>query len=430
LTLSRIKVENFRCIKTADLNLAPLTILYGENGTGKSSIIEGIQLLKQSVNRPINLNGRDINQPGHIIGQNFGEYYDIVRNNDEESWITFEIETKLTQFESSQLLAFNSFSRHLLERINSAGTRVSFRNREIKQSILLNSQILETVEYIQVSPTGTRFHVTYPETLIDKPTKRTGDEFLNADNFRVATGHEEINAIGELSASVIEILQMSLLKTYLLSASRGEVPRTGFAKITPEWVGTKGENIVELLSLLYSLSRPEYSGIVGKIKLWAERFQIKELYAGWIGKEELKATFRDPKLPKARPNLSDAGRGSRQILPVIIQIFFSEIGSTLMVEEPEASLHFGLLIDLMRLFGEAIKENKQIIVTTHNPDIPSILKRCVRSKILKVKDIAIYELRKSKEGSSAKRLPITKEGIIKGFIPSITKAEEKLLEIG
>jgi predicted ATPase len=82
----------------------------------------------------------------------------------------------------------------------------------------------------------------------------------------------------------------------------------------------------------------------------------------------------------------------------------------------------------MRLFGEAIKENKQIIITTHSPSIPSILKRCIKSKILHVKDVAIYELGKTEDGSSAKKLPITREGIVRGFIPSIAKAEKRLLE--
>jgi ABC-type cobalamin/Fe3+-siderophores transport system ATPase subunit len=444
LVLSRIRLENFRCIRVANLDLAPLTILYGENGAGKSSIIEGLQLLKQSAGQRVNLTGIDIHDPlqritgqPRITGLDFGEYYDVVRNNVERNWITLEIEIRPTRSELDELnkiitrirsLSASTLPRNLLGTVDRLGLSVSFRKQEIKQSVLVNSEVLETVEYVRVGPTSYISRITSPEALIDKPRPRQGDEFLMPEIFRTLSGHEEIDAIGGLSAGIVQVFHERLQNIYLLSASRGDIPRRGVGRKRPDWVGIKGEQIIELLSLIFSISRSEYGEIAKKVKFWAEKFQIKELYAGWIGEEGLKASFRDPKLPEARPNLADAGRGSRQVLSIITQIFFSERGSTILIEEPEASLHFGLLIDLMELFGEAIKENKQIIVTTHSPSIPSVLKSCIKSKILKAKDVAIYELNKAKDGSTAKRLPITKEGIVKGFIPSIAKAEKKLLD--
>lgn len=423
----------------ANLDLAPLTILYGENGAGKSSIIEALQLLKQSAGfHRIHLTGIDFQDPNRrIVGLDFGEYYDVVRNNIERNWITLEVETEPTRGELDELnniithiqsLPASTLPRNLLGRVDRLGLRVSFRKEEIKQSVLVNSEVFETAEYVRTGSGGYISRITCPEALIDKPRAQQGDAFLMPAIFKTVSGHEEIDVVGSLSESIVQIFNTRLQNTYLLSASRGDIPRRGVGRKKPEWVGVKGEQITELLSLIFSKSRPEYEEIADKVKSWAEKFQLRELYAGWIGEEGLKASFRDPKLPRARPNLADAGRGSRQVLSIITQIFFSERGSTILIEEPEASLHFGLLIDLMRLFGEAIKENKQIIITTHSPSIPSILKRCIKSKILHVKDVAIYELGKTEDGSSAKKLPITREGIVRGFIPSIAKAEKRLLE--
>lgn len=438
MVLSRIRLENLRCIRAVDLDLAPLTILYGENGAGKSSVIEGLQLLKQSANQRINLHGIEYRSgEGVTTGLDFGEYHDVVLNNDEKNWITLEIETRPTISERQELdeaikhiqrLHTFTIPQNLLKTVNHLGLSVSFREREIKQSILVNSEFLETVEYVQASPmSNPTSRITYPEVLVGKPRVQGGDNFLSPEVFLVQSD-QEVGALCELSACIVRIFQTRLQNTYLLSASRGDMARSHQGGKKPSWVGIRGEQIVELLALIFSLSRSRYVEIADKIKLWARTFQIKELHAGWIGEAWLKASFRDPKLPNARPNLADAGRGSRQVLSIITQIFFSESGSTILIEEPEASLHFGLIIDLMKLFGEAIKENKQIIITTHSPAIPSMLKRCVKSKILEVKDVAIYELQKEKDGSTAKRLPITKEGIVKGFIPSIAKAEKMLLE--
>jgi predicted ATPase len=422
----------------ANLDLAPLTILYGENGAGKSSIIEALQLLKQSAGHHIHLAGTDFHDPNRrIVGLDFGEYYDIVRNNIERNWITIEVETEPTRGELDEInniitriqnLSASAIPWNLHGKADRLGLRVSFRKEEIRQSVLVNSEVNETVEYVRTDSRNYFSRIAYPEALIDKPRTRQGAEFLMPENFRTVSGHGEIDGVGSLSESIVQIFNIRLQNTYLLSASRGDIPRRGVGRKKPEWVGIKGEQITELLSLIFSKSRPEYEEIADKVKSWAEKFQLRELYAGWIGEEGLKASFRDPKLPRARPNLADAGRGSRQVLSIITQIFFSETGSTILIEEPEASLHLGLLIDLMRLFGEAIKENKQIIITTHSPSIPSILKRCIKSKILHAKDVAIYELNKTEDGSSARRLPITREGIVRGFIPSIASAEKRLLE--
>lgn len=104
MVLSRIRLENFRYVIAANLDLAPLTILYGENGAGKSSIIEALQLLKQSAGHHIHLAGTDFHDPNRrIVGLDFGEYYDIVRNNIERNWITIEVETEPTRGELDEI---------------------------------------------------------------------------------------------------------------------------------------------------------------------------------------------------------------------------------------------------------------------------------------------------------------------------------------
>ena len=46
--LNKIKLRNFKCFERIDLTLAPLTLLCGLNGMGKSSIIQAMLVLRQS----------------------------------------------------------------------------------------------------------------------------------------------------------------------------------------------------------------------------------------------------------------------------------------------------------------------------------------------------------------------------------------------
>ena len=47
--LTNIKLKNFKCFRDLDLRCAPLTLLTGINGTGKSSVLQALVLLRQTV---------------------------------------------------------------------------------------------------------------------------------------------------------------------------------------------------------------------------------------------------------------------------------------------------------------------------------------------------------------------------------------------
>ena len=45
-------LKNFRSIRDAEIDIAPLTVVYGPNGSGKSSLIYGLLTLKNFLTEP------------------------------------------------------------------------------------------------------------------------------------------------------------------------------------------------------------------------------------------------------------------------------------------------------------------------------------------------------------------------------------------
>lgn len=50
--LKQLKIKNFRCLKETKIDLAPITLLYGVNGSGKSSILYSLFVFKNIIMNP------------------------------------------------------------------------------------------------------------------------------------------------------------------------------------------------------------------------------------------------------------------------------------------------------------------------------------------------------------------------------------------
>ncbi len=80
--IERVRVANFKAIGPAgvELDLAPLTVLVGPNGVGKTSILEGVCLLAQSVRV---LNKQCLLSEGRLVNlgpeQAFADLYHLRR---------------------------------------------------------------------------------------------------------------------------------------------------------------------------------------------------------------------------------------------------------------------------------------------------------------------------------------------------------------
>ena len=93
--ITRIRMRNFKCFKESDLPLGGLTVLAGLNGTGKSSVIQALLLLRQS--------GLDEKgSPGFIHWQgklvDTGSFSDVLYEGADRDTIELEAEFDMSKF--------------------------------------------------------------------------------------------------------------------------------------------------------------------------------------------------------------------------------------------------------------------------------------------------------------------------------------------
>jgi predicted ATPase len=440
--LSRIEIKNFRCLKNTRLELAPITVIYGENGSGKTSILEAIQLLRQGMGNEIRLGEGSFTSP-----INFGSYGEIVSNNNEEEWITIGIRIHLTSEELISELVYSSFDEvkkylPFPAKLEEIGYELSFRqsrgsyHSEAKQTLLINDKPFEKVEFVLQKGT----FINQVHVLIEKIVGRVqcnGDpSYLLSDNtfgFSM-TGQptdfqrQTANVYNKFSRDLVRIIRDLLNKYFILRPTRA-TPRlltdtAGKAK----WVGIEGEDVVRVLSLIFG--DVELERTQDYVTEWARAFGLDKLHAGYKGNNIVRATFKDP-IMDANNDIQFAGHGSKQILVVLTQIFYSEPYSIIAIEEPEISLHLDLQLELPKLFAHAKRLQKQIIVTSHSGDFLTAFKPLFSDRAsgyrLTKDELSVYHLRKSQKGSSIESLSVLSDGRVKGFVPSIVEAEKKLV---
>jgi len=236
---------------------------------------------------------------------------------------------------------------------------------------------------------------------------------------------QQIEEISSEAQEIVKKIETAVRDIYFISAIRGDVRPAVEIGVGGEELGTHGEGIIEILSMIFR--RSQYEKISGKIIEWASKFGMGEIKAGWWGKKFLSSDYIDPEL-RTRLNMALASQGSRQILTIITQLFWSKPGSVIMIEEPEISLHIESQLELPKMFSDAIKEGKQVIVTTHSEHLILALKPLIVNGELKPEDVAIWHFEKTEDGTKAKKLNLTDKGIVEGWIPSYVEAEREIIK--
>lgn len=431
--LRKVVIKNFKSIEECELELKPLTMLTGHNASGKSNIIEAIALLAQAVRTrqktlDVAIGRRDFFQYNSINS--------IIYKQDPSKTMSFEIHIKPSENLKSKIGKTN---KNLMteERIDgkaiaSVGYFYSlYDSVEIYQAIFVNdNKLIEVKHDLPTTARSPVDKIIYPigyENYIPSSASQLFDNICftfkekHASNI---TPKIDINDYSKLAKNILDEIIEVLEKLYVLSTLRGPITAAR-ADGDPEWIGIDGRELILILSKCFA--RRAYESKTQKIIEWANEFGIEGIKAGYWGNALLGSDYLDPKIKTALP-ISVASHGSRQILTILTQLFWSDPGSIIMIEEPEMSLHPEAQVRLQELFADAISEDRQIICSTHSTFTILALSRIIKNKLLTVEDIAIYEIEKGKRGTKAKKLELNDKGFIEGGIDSFMKVESKLYQ--
>lgn len=445
--LDRLRIQNFKAWKdTGRIDLAPLTIFFGANSSGKSSINHFLMMLRQTVRSADRNNVFDFGDANAAVS--LGSFRDVVFRHEVESTISFDTEWSLpaplrlrdprtSKIYSGDHLAFSAAARLSLE-----------QRRPLVQ--------LEHLQYRLASPTKKSAGLSAEMARDEKRKDRWRLETENYDTIRSPGRRWElpkpIQFYGFPAEAQLYYENTAFLSDLELSLETliGNISYLGPLRSPPEriypWsgndpldVGWQGEQTVQ--AILAARSRR----LNWKRKSPTKPFDL--VVADWLVKLGLLDSFEVEEIAPGRDeydvavktaatsetvNLTDVGFGVSQVLPVIVQSFYAPRNSSVLMEQPEIHLHPAVQSALADLFIAAVKAREdgkpreiQIIAESHSEHLLRRLLRRIAEEEISNDDVALYFCYKGSGGSAMDRLEVNQYGDILNWPPDFFGDEVK-----
>ena len=415
IMITELSAQNFKSWKnTGKLQIAPLTGFFGANSSGKTSILQTLLMLKQTVERPWNWEGIiDFGDDSSLV--NLGSFDDLIHGHRRDHSLQISLSWKLSEelrIGDTDEVDILSFDLSINNNKNSVSQPVfNYRVDEQRFGINWDSQGI--------------FRVSAPNVLS-----------LDATVFRCYGIRDSYPDILQLF-SPLQTCFENLFRSIRYLGPLREYPRSRYAwqGNHPKDIGRHGE---EMISCLLS-KRVQLHLIDKQIMEWLQRLDLIDSYRlNPIPDTEKDYEFLVRKYkggPEVR--LTDVGFGVSQVLPVLILCYYVPEGSILILEQPEAHLHPKVQSELADLLIEVVKNRKlQIILESHSEHLLIRLMRRIAEEQISADDTAFYFCEMNEGISEIERLDVDDYGNITnwpqnffgdemGDLAAKTKAEMK-----
>jgi predicted ATPase len=401
--LTHLKLENFKIWQTTKpIRLAPITLLLGTNSSGKSSLIQSLLLIRQTVK------GDDPN-----LDLNLG-------NPDADDSVT------LGQFK-------DLLCRHGAASESTLATQVGIEFRwsehgEAEGSTLFSARYNKgpsgsaELEFLRLGKDGQGFSVQRRKPGIYRLSLATQARAVGQSaDFRpqrsFAFSASTLNKLGEQGEMIRQIgpaLLDELGRIIYLGPVRRMAQRDYvWTGRMPAHIGDDGAKAVDALiasgvALQYAQKRkqvlPPEAQLFQQTIHWLKTMNL----ADGLSIRSLGGSARYELMIEndgQASNLKDVGVGVSQVIPVIVAALFAQPGHIVIVEEPESHLHPLAQSKLAELLAQVSKErNVQFIVETHSEHLFRRMQTLIAKQQLMPNDAAMYFV--EREGKVARLRPL------------------------
>ena len=395
--LNSLRIQNFKSWQdTGDIQFGSITGFFGTNSSGKTSILQFLLMLKQTVESSDRAQVLNLGDERSYV--ELGTMHDILHYHDNSKFLKFAFQYKYyTPTMGGDIMSKNaSFSSkidyekdriHLDYFIHEEETATyhpgywsGSMNRESNNYD--SKYQLNIKETQHIIPTKPSIQKPYKFYIYPNEAHAVYSEYYYLEDavFRFEDFFDTIHYLGPLREYPNRL--------YLWSGEQ------------PDGVGNSGERAIAAL-LASRQQEPTIEISEDEPKRTVEQhvaYWLKEL--GLIHSFEVRPIAPNRKEYEVRIKrtaesaevfLTDVGFGVSQLLPVLVLLFYVPEGSTIILEQPEIHLHPAVQAGLADVFIDAIKRrNVQIILESHSEHLLQRLQRRLAEEALPTDQVKLY----------------------------------------
>lgn len=431
--LTSLHIKNFKAWKdTGSIRLAPLTVIFGANSAGKSSLGHLLLALKQTTLSV------DRKRPLHLGDDNalidLGTFAECLHNHNLKNALEFELGWKLPgkDMEVRDPLSKKKFTGDELKLsvTLSADAKEQPRVDKLSYQLLRNQANQLAVDYSRDGKS--KFEIASNEYKFVRNTGR-GWPLDEPDKFyRISDQSRARFQNAEFLSDLALNTEAVLSSVYYLGPLR-EHPRRiySWSGETPESVGQKGEFAVAAILAASAQDRKLNRGpkkhltrFNAFIAQWLKDLGIIESFAVKPvseGRKEYEVVVKTH-TTASDVKITDVGFGVSQVLPALVQAFYCPPNSTIWMEQPEIHLHPQVQAELADVFISATqaRENTkerhvQLIIESHSEHFLNRLQRRVAEGAVAPEDVAVYFCRRTGSVTELEPLSLNMFGEIENW---------------
>lgn len=436
--INNIKLKNFKSFKkSGQIDIGKINIFVGPNSSGKSSFIQGLLLLKNSIQCAVEKRYKGLE----------GDYKALVYDNDIHNKIQYRIsfdeeDDLINSLNKDKIYqSFPDITEDDINKIIKNYSEIELKDLSVTLEIVddkmfrtddfeINTFKVTTKENIEIKiyieeekyklqlsgkdidciniENKCKFYFEINQMRLNKLSQKLKDEILLTYVILVKLE----NTLVEFSNKLIYM--ESLRTDFLRSQDIAE-----YKKSTS--VGSRGQRTLDTLIEINRCCDEDckVKHKKARIDYWLDEFDLGEkIEVKQLDNGKYSIMIRNKYL-EIYNNILDVGIGTSQILPIIIESVNSKNESLVIIEEPETHIHPKAQAKLADLFvGCANADNKKFMIETHSIFLVTQLQILVASGAIAAEDVKVYYFDQDREGTKITNMVLTENGQFEDEWPS------------
>jgi predicted ATPase len=363
--ISKITVSGFKSLyDETSIEIRPLTILAGANSSGKSSIMQPLLLMKQTLEAQYDP-GTFLLNGAHV---KFFSAQDFFAKDSEAQLTSFGVEIHLDSGETlhSEYIRVDETSVEINKTTyQKAGHKISLKKDMSPNEMA--AQMPADLEKLRKTIDDISLYDVEWAALRNRCFLDLGFHYSNGETSLVLGG-ATLNdfPVNHFAWAIGEIIHLPGLRgnpEHFYPATPVQGPRFEgtfdkyTAAITAMWTNSKKENEKSeaLTHMMGNLGLASGFGVMIAIS--------NDNQPAYIG-----LVIGRSKNPNANDivNIADVGLGVSQVLPVLVALLVAEPGQLVYIEQPELHLHPRAQVALAEILAEAANRGVRVVIETHS----------------------------------------------------------------